>query len=445
MALKTFAIVSLGCSRNLVDSEVIAGSLKAAGLRQRPEPRGADLCVVNTCAFIESARAESVDAIMEIAAFKREGLVKKIAVCGCLSQLHKGRLLRDLPEADLVLGTSDFPRIGALARGLGKGRRSEISPRPGLIYDENSPRSVLTPRHYAYVKISEGCSNLCSYCIISRLRGNFRSRTIGSVAREVESLAAGGLLKEVNLVGQDTTIFGADVYGRAVLQELLKSLCSVKNGVEWFRVLYTHPAHYSDRLIDTVAGEPKICKYLDLPVQHISDRILKAMNRRTTAGDIVRLVRKLRKRIPGLVLRTSIIVGFPGETDREFARLLGFLRDTRFERLGAFTYCREPGTAASRLARQVPEDVKQERYDELMRAQRRISEEANRRYLGRTVRVLIDEKAPGQDGTFLGRTAGDAPEVDGGVFVSGKGLAPGGFYDVKITDSLEYDLVGVKR
>lgn len=436
-------MVSLGCSRNLVDSEVITGSLRSAGLKAGRIEDGVDVCVVNTCAFIESARTESVDAIMEIASLKKRGQVKKLIVCGCLPQLYKGKLFKMLPEADMVVGTSDFPKIGSLLRGLSKSRRYKISSRPEYLYDDLSPRSILTPRHYAYVKISEGCSNLCSYCIIPRLRGRLRSRAIGSVVNEVQSLARSGRLKEINLVGQDTTVFGKDLYGRMALPELLRGLCGLDNSVEWIRVLYTHPAHYTDAFIETVASEYKICKYLDLPVQHISDRILKAMNRRVTRKEMISLIRKLRKRIPGLMLRTSIIVGFPRETDREFSELLDFLRETRFERLGAFMYCKETGTAAGRIKDQVAEPVKRDRFDELMRVQQKIAEAANSSYIGKTVKVLIGEKEPGGT-SFLGRTEGDAPEVDGEVFVSGRGVRTGEFCDVKITGSTEYDLAGIK-
>ncbi len=299
--MRKFAIISLGCSRNLVDSELIAGALKERGLKACDAQDGVDVCVVNTCAFIESARKESVDTIMEIAELKKSGKVKSLVVCGCLPQLYGNKLFKSLPEADLVIGTSDFPKIGQLLGRLGRKRRSDISARPGYLYDESSPRSSLTPRHYAYVKISEGCSNLCSYCIIPRLRGGFRSRAVDSVAREVAGLAKSGRLKEVNLVGQDTTLFGEDRCGRSMLPGLLKRLCDLDSGVDWIRIMYTHPAHYTDELIDTISSEEKICKYLDLPIQHINDAILKRMNRRTTKRQITDLIIKLRKRIPGLV------------------------------------------------------------------------------------------------------------------------------------------------
>lgn len=443
MKMKKFAIISLGCSRNLVDAEGMAGELKKAGLKASDPDGGVDVCVVNTCAFIESARRESVDAIMELAALKRDGRIKRLVVSGCLPQLYKDRLFKALPEADLILGTSDFPKIGKLLASSGHRRRADVSSRPDYLYNEKSPRSSLTPRHYAYVKVSEGCSNLCTYCIIPRLRGVFRSRPIESVVNEVRSLARGGALKEVNLVGQDTTLFGEDRYGKKTLPDLLRRLCDLDNGVEWIRILYTHPAHYTDELIDTIRSEEKVCRYLDLPIQHINDGILKRMNRRVTKRQIAGLIEKLRTRLPGLVLRTSIIVGFPGETDREFRELLGFLRSVRFEKLGAFIYCRETGTKAARSPGQVPEAVKSERLDELMRQQQEISLRINKTSVGKTVRVLIDEREEGQKGVFVGRTQGDAPEVDGSVYVTGRNIRTGEFRDVRIEDAFEYDLAGV--
>ena len=359
-------MISLGCPRNLVDSEIMLGSLKNGGFEIAEVDEGVDVCVVNTCSFIGSAKQESIDMILEAAELKKEGRIGKLVVSGCLSQSAKGELLEEIPEIDLVLGTSDYPRIGSLVAGLGDKRIAAVSDKLTYLYDEDSPRFALTPSHYAYVKISEGCSNRCSYCIISNLRGDFRSRAIESITEEIERFSSNGLLKEVNLIGQDTTLFGLDRYGSEAFSLLLKRICAMKNSVKWVRVLYTHPAHYSDDLISTIAGEEKICKYLDLPIQHISDRILKAMNRRMTKSELIGLIRKLRKNIKGLALRTSIIVGFPGETESDFKELLDFVRETRFERLGAFIYSREAGTRAAGFKGQVPEDIKEARLGELM-------------------------------------------------------------------------------
>lgn len=436
-------IISLGCPRNLVDSEVMLGSLKRSGFEIADIEDGVDICLVNTCSFVESARAESIDTILQAAQLKKEGRIKLLAVCGCLSQLRRSRLLKDIPEIDLIVGTSDFPKIAALLKSLGNKKKvSAVSKELNYLYDERSPRFLLTPRHYAYVKISEGCSNFCSYCIISDLRGQFRSRPIKSIIKEVKALAGGSTLKEINLIGQDTTLFGADRCGRSTFPELLKKICAMKNSVKWVRILYTHPAHYMASLISTIRDEKRICKYLDLPIQHISDRVLKRMNRHTRKKDIIKLIDTLRNKIRGLALRTSIIVGFPGESDEDFKELLGFIQKVRFDRLGVFIYSRENGTRAARFASQVPEKVKNERFNELMKAQQKISSDINRRFLGNAVQVLIDERIDGEENKFLGRTEGDAPEVDGSVYVTGKNIKVGEFCNVKITDTLEYDLVG---
>jgi len=449
--MPTVGILSLGCPRNLLDSEIIAGSLKKSGFKIIAAEDDPDICVINTCAFIESAREESVDAIVEAAQLKKEGRIKKLVICGCLTQLYKGKLVKELKEADLLLGTSDIPKIAGLMKGLSSrsrlndNKRLEVSSRLDYLYDEKSPRLAMTPPHYAYVKISEGCSNFCSYCIISRLRGAFRSRELASVVEEVRRLSRGGRLKEINLIGQDTTLFGIDRYGRPELPRLLRKICAVKNSVRWIRILYTHPAHYSGELIRTIRGEPKICKYLDIPVQHISDSVLKRMNRQTAKREIEDLIGKLRREIPGVALRTSVIVGFPGETEKDFNELLNFLSRARFERLGAFIYSREEGTKAARFAKQVPERIKKERFDGVMKTQKEISSEINRAYIGKAVDVLIDERVEGERSKAMGRTERDAPEIDGAVYVSGRNLKVGEFCRVKITGAMEYDLVGEAR
>jgi len=440
--MKTACIISLGCARNLVDSEVLTGSLKECGFKILPEGEDADLYVINTCSFIENARKESVDTILEVSGMKKEGKTRHIVVTGCLPQLYKDGIGKALPEVDLFLGTSDFHRIKDFLNDINAGNQEkEISCDPNFLYDENSPRFLLTPRHYAYIKISEGCSNFCSYCIISDLRGTFRSRTIESIEKEYKELSSGTLLKEINLIGQDTTLYGIDRYGKLKLPELLKRLDKIESSVRWIRLLYTHPAHYSDELIKAIKSSRKICGYLDIPIQHISDKILKAMNRHTSKKDVISLVGKLRKNIPGVALRTSIIVGFPGETEKDFSELLDFLREARFERLGAFTYSREEGTKAASLKGHVNEKVKKERLDRLMKLQRSISEETNAGYIGKVIKVLVDEKG-GEEGLYIGRSEHDAPEVDGSVYIKGRGIKVGGFCDVKITSSSDYDLAG---
>ena len=382
--MKKAAIISLGCPRNLNDSEVMLGYLHRAGFKiTQPEGRP-DILVINTCAFIGAARTESSEAISEALKLKREGKLKKVVVCGCFPQMYGKRPGVLFEGVDLVLGTSDVPKIGRyLNEVLSTGTsRFLVSKKLDYIYSDNSPRALMTPPHYAFVKISEGCSNLCSYCVIPKLRGRFRSRSIPSILKEVRALSEDGRLKEINLIGQDTTLFGVDRYRGVRFPELLRGLCRQKNSVRWIRVLYTHPAHYSDDLISVIREEEKICKYLDLPIQHINDKVLKSMNRKTTAKAIKALIEKLRRLIPGISLRTSIIVGFPGESQKDFKELVSFVKETRFEKLGAFIYSREEGTKAASFKGQVPESVKASRLDELMRLQREISTDMNRSFLG---------------------------------------------------------------
>jgi len=438
-------IISLGCPRNLVDSEVMLGSLKKEGYAISDEVGdGVDIFIVNTCSFLKSAREESVETILQAAGLKKAGKIKYLVVAGCLSQAYGGKLLKDLPEVDALVGTGDFSKIGAIVKNKPVLEKFPIPAwtrsSPTFLYDDKSPRLCLTPPHYAYIKISEGCDNLCSYCIISRLRGRFRSRSINSVIKEVKNISRAGRLRELDLIGQDTTLFGKDLYGKSVFPELLKGLAGLETSVKWIRILYTHPAHYTDEFIAVMRGEPKLCKYLDLPIQHISDKILKKMNRHTTKKELIALIEKLRRNIPGVALRTSVIVGFPGETEDDFKELLGFLGRTRFERLGAFVYSREEGSKASKFKGQLSDSVKNARFDEVMKCQQRISADTNSSFLGRSLKVLVDEKL--EEGKYFGRTEFDSPEVDGGVYVTGKDLKVGEFYTVKITDTLEYDLVG---
>lgn len=440
----TVGIISLGCPRNLVDSEIILGSLKKDGFEICDSlDGGVDVGIINTCAFVQTAREESVDTILQAIQLKKEGRIGYLVVCGCLPQLYKEKLLEELSKIDLVVGTNDFFKISRLIKGLKfKKERAIVSDNLNYLYNEDSPRFALTPRHYAYVKISEGCSNFCSYCIISDLRGKSRSRPIESIIKEINGLSEDSSLREINLIGQDTTFFGRDRFGKPEFAELLREICKLENSIRWVRILYTHPAHYTSDLVRRIQEEEKVCKYLDLPIQHSSDKILRAMNRGTTRRDIIELIERLREDIPGIILRTSIIVGFPGESDKDFKELLGFLRQTRFERLGAFIYSKEDGTKAARFKNQIPEKVKVARFDELMKLGQRLSSEINKAFLGEEVEVLIDEEVEGEKDKFLGRTKGDAPEVDGTVFITGRNLKVGGFYRAKITDTLEYDLVG---
>jgi len=436
-------LVSLGCPRNLVDSEFIVGSLRAKGHRIVDLDDAVDVAIVNTCSFIESAKEESVDVILKAADLKAKGKVRYLIVAGCLAQRYHHELANELKEVDAFVGTSDYPKIPSIVEGLRKGRKeSAVTDRLTYLPDESVRRSLLTPGHYAYLKISEGCSNRCSYCVISSLRGRFRSRTLSAILREARSLAAEAGTKELCIIGQDTTAYGIDLYGKAKLAGLLRRLSAQRGGVRWIRLLYTHPAHFGDSLIDAIANEEKVCKYVDLPVQHSSDAILRRMNRKAGADQVRRLIEKLRRRVEGLAIRTSVIVGFPGETERDFEGLLTFMRDVKFERLGAFAYSREEGTRAYAFDEQIEEKVKRERLERVMRLQQSISEEVNRAFLGKTLDVLIDEEGE-EAGVFLGRTQADAPEVDGIVYVKGGALKPGDLRRVRIVDTLEYDLVGI--
>jgi ribosomal protein S12 methylthiotransferase len=437
------ALISLGCARNLVDSEIILGTLKKSGCKISSSPSGADIAIVNTCSFIEDAKKESIEVILDLIELKNRKKLKRILVAGCLPQRYGEELKAELKEVDGFIGVDAVNGLPALIKRLALGRKSDIIlPEPRYLYDDKSPRLCLTPRHYAYVKISEGCSHKCSFCIIPAIRGRHRSRTIGSVVRESRSLIERGV-KELNVIGQDTTIYGKDIYGGYSLAGLLRRLSRIK-GANWIRLLYGHPEHFTDELISVISEEDNICKYIDIPIQHINGRILKAMGRSASGANIRKLIRRIRNRIPGVVLRTSVIVGFPGESGKEFRELKDFVKETRFERLGAFRYSREEGTRAALMKGQVPEDIKSSRLDEIMRLQRGISAENNMNMVGRELDVLIDEPDPADKGMFLGRSYMDAPEIDGTVFVKGSGIKVGDMAKVRIVDGYEYDLVGEK-
>ncbi|KPK39858.1 MAG: ribosomal protein S12 methylthiotransferase RimO, partial [Omnitrophica WOR_2 bacterium SM23_29] len=339
------SILSLGCARNLVDSEVMLGILKAAGYKIADGLDGADVAIINTCSFIDDAKRESIDVILDAIELKNKKKIKRILVTGCLPQRYKERLKLELKEIDGFIGVNGFEKLPQIIKALTEGESiTDIRPVPEYLYDDKTPRILLTPKHYAYVKISEGCSHKCSFCVIPELRGPHRSRRINSVLKETEDLVASGA-REINLIGQDTTLYGMDLYKRVALAELLKKLVKIKNA-KWIRLLYAHPAHFTDDLIEIVRSESVICKYIDLPIQHINDRILKLMRRGTSKKLILRLLEKLRMVIPNLAIRTSKIVGFPGETEAEFRELVQFMKDSKFERLGAFIYSREEDSPA---------------------------------------------------------------------------------------------------
>jgi len=425
----------------MVDSEVLLGLIEKKGCRITESPEEADVAIVNTCGFIQDAKEESIDAVLRLIELKKEGKIGKVVVAGCLSQRYPGELLDEMPEIDGVFGTSDIARIPDMIEGAGlRGRVREVSGDPAFLYDHRDARRLLTPPHFAYVKIQEGCSNRCSYCVIPDLKGPRRSREPVSVAEEVRRLKEERDVKEVVLIGQDTSSFGLDRGVPLGLPALLRELDPMMDG-RWIRLLYTHPAHFTDELIETIARSANICRYVDLPIQHANDGILKKMNRRVTKDAVRRLIDAIRSGIDGVTLRTSIIVGFPGEGDAEFAELMEFLRDVKFDRLGAFVYSREEGTPAAGFEDQVPESVKKARFDEVMGQQQKISAENNIGLIGRKIRVLIEESGP-EDGSFAGRGEMDAPEVDGVIYLKGDGAKPGDFVEARVTGAMEYDLMG---
>jgi ribosomal protein S12 methylthiotransferase len=428
-------MVSLGCPKNQVDAEQMLGALAGSGFEITSEQSEADVIVVNTCGFIESAKEESIEAILDAAKMKKQGKCAKLIVAGCLAQRYKDELLKELPEADAVIGTAEISRISEICEAAltGKEHILKVSG-PAMVY--GLPRVSTTPRHYRYLKIAEGCSNRCSYCAIPIIRGNFTSRPYESILDEARMLADEGA-KELVLLAQDSTGYRD---GEADLPLLLKSLTRVP-GIEWVRLMYAYPGRISAELMTVMADEEKICKYLDIPVQHFDDKVLKAMNRRGTSEDIRKTIEQLRKRVPGIALRTSLIVGFPGETEAAFKRLLAFVKEAEFEHLGVFTYSPEEGTAAYDLDAQshVPAEIAAERLDRIMKAQAKISLKKNRALIGSHQRVLIDGM---EDMALIGRLSTQAPEIDGAIYLSETEAEPGEFVEATITDAREYDLTG---
>ena len=405
-------IVSLGCPRNLVDSESILGRLRFKG-HPIVDIEKADVAIVNTCGFIEDSKEESIDVILDLVELKKAGRLKKIIVYGCLAQRYKDTLQKELPEVDAFVGRVSL--------------------------NHELKRFPLTPRHYAYLKICEGCINNCSFCVIPSIKGRFTSLDAAAIIKKVLDYDK-NKISELNIIGQDITGYGLDLCGSPKLEELLGKIIKSARHIGWVRLLYLYPSRITEELLYLIKDSPRICKYIDLPVQHINNRILKLMHRNMKKSDILKLIEKIRKIIPQVALRTSVIVGFPSETDKEFRELLNFIKEASFERLGAFIYSREEGTAAFDFNGQIAQKVKKERFSAVMSLQQDISRKVNERFMNRIMDVLIDEK---KSGSFLGRTQYDAAEVDGLVYVrSRRQLKPGDFVKVRITDTLEYDLVG---
>ncbi|MCZ8512297.1 30S ribosomal protein S12 methylthiotransferase RimO [Paenibacillus filicis] len=432
-------VVTLGCEKNLVDSEIMSGLIHERGYSLVDDKEEATVIIVNTCGFIDAAKEESVNTILDLAELKQTASLKALIVSGCLTQRYKKELMNEMPEIDGIVGTGDFDKINDIIDEALVGKRPALVGNPVFNYEQKLPRRVATPRYTAYVKIAEGCDNACTFCSIPIMRGKFRSRSIESIIGEVEQLAAQGV-KEISLIAQDSTNYGTDLYDGFMLPALLNKVSEVE-GIEWVRLHYAYPGFFTDELIDVIATNPKVCKYIDMPLQHSEDSILKRMRRPGRQRDSRELIRKIRERIPGVSLRTSLIVGFPGETEEDFENLKAFIRDVQFDRLGVFTYSQEEDTPASRLPDQIADDVKEYRQNVLMEVQREISNERGGSRIGQVLDVLI-ERYDGRNDVYVGRTQFDAPEIDGEVFVGGADLQIGQLAKVRITHSFEFDLSG---
>ena len=433
--------ISLGCDKNLADYEEMLGLLTARGHEIVDDETQADAIVINTCCFIKDAKEESVETILEMAEYKKTGSCHALVVTGCMAQRYQKEIIEEVPEVDAVLGTTSYGDIVKALEEAVAGNHFEEFRDIDYLPDTGSKRVLTTGGHFGYLKIAEGCDKHCTYCIIPKLRGKFRSVPMERLIAQAEDMAEQGV-KELILVAQETTVYGKDLYGKKSLHILLKKLCEIK-GIRWIRVLYCYPEEIYDELIETIRDEKKICHYLDIPIQHASDRILKRMGRRTSKQELIDIVGKLRKEIPDIVLRTTLITGFPGETEEDHEELKEFVDEMEFDRLGVFTYSPEENTPAAEMADQVPEEVKEERRDELMELQQEISYDKGQDRIGQELLVMIEGKVA-DESAYIGRTYGDAPKVDGYIFVqTGELLMTGDFAKVRVTGALEYDLIGV--
>ncbi len=433
--------ISLGCDKNLADSEEMLGLLTAGGHEITDDETQADAIVINTCCFIKDAKEESVETILEMAEYKKTGSCHALIVTGCMAQRYQKEIIEEVPEVDAVLGTTSYGDIVKAREEAVAGNHFEEFRDIDYLPDTGSKRVLTTGGHFGYLKIAEGCDKHCTYCIIPKLRGKFRSVPMERLIAQAEDMAEQGV-KELILVAQETTVYGKDLYGKKSLHILLKKLCEIR-GIRWIRILYCYPEEIYDELIETIRDEKKICHYLDIPIQHASDHILKRMGRRTSKQELIDIVGKLRKEIPDIVLRTTLITGFPGETEEDHEELKEFVDEMEFDRLGVFTYSPEENTPAAEMADQVPEEVKEERRDELMELQQEISYDRGQDRIGQELLVMIEGKVA-DESAYIGRTYGDAPKVDGYIFVqTGELLMTGDFAKVRVTGALEYDLIGV--
>lgn len=432
--------ISLGCDKNLVDSEVMLGLLDKKGYQIVDSEEDADIIVVNTCCFIHDAKEESIQTILEMAEYKKEGKLKALIVTGCLAQRYQQEIIDEIPEVDALLGTTSYDHIVEAVEEALAGNGHVVLEDVDALPDVKEKRLVTTGGHYAYMKIAEGCDKHCTYCIIPKLRGNYRSVPMEKLLAEAKDLADQGV-KELILVAQETTVYGKDLYGEKSLHKLLRELCKI-SGIQWIRILYCYPEEIYDELIQTIKEENKVCHYLDLPIQHASDAVLKRMGRRTSKAQLVEIIEKLRKEIPDISLRTTLITGFPGETQEQHEELKDFVDEMEFDRLGVFTYSPEEDTPAATMTEQIPEEVKEERQAELMELQQEIAFDLAEDMVGREVLVMIEGKVADEN-AYVGRTYKDAPNVDGLIFINtDEELMSGDFARVRVTGALEYDLIG---
>lgn len=433
--------VSLGCDKNLVDSEFMLGIAQKAGYQPVSQEEDADIIVINTCCFIHDAKEESIETILEMASYKENGKCKLLVITGCLAQRYHEEIRTELPEVDVILGSANIDDIvAAIEEGLLKKPVTMMKDLSWLPDLSNVDRVITTGDYLAYLKIAEGCNKRCTYCIIPSIRGNYRSIPMEHLIKEAEKLAENGI-RELVLVAQETTVYGKDIYGKKMLPKLLRGLCAI-DGIRWIRILYCYPEEITDELIEVMAEEEKICKYLDMPIQHSEDAMLKAMGRRTNKAELIETIQKLRERIPEITLRTTLISGFPGETEEEHQAMIKFVDTMEFDRLGVFTYSPEEGTKAAEMEGQIEESVKVRRRDEIMELQQEISYDKNQHMIGKVIPVCVEGYLFEED-IYVGRSEKDAPKVDGSVFLrSPEEIISGTFVNVRITDANEYDLIG---
>ena len=438
------SFVSLGCDKNLIDSEIMLGLIDEDGYTITYDDSEADIIIINSCGFIMDANQEAIDKVLEMADYKKEGHCKALIVTGCMAQRYKDEIFEALPEVDAVVGTGDFESIGDVIKRLLEGEKQVklVTNKEHLLNPDNSYKRIITTTGgFSYLKIAEGCDNHCTYCTIPSLRGHYRSRTIDSLVKEAEILASKGV-RELILIAQDTSLYGSDIYGKKSLPELLRKLSQIED-IKWLRILYCYPENITDELIDEMASNPKVLHYLDMPIQHSEDRILKLMGRRSTNAGLKKIIGKMREKMPDMCIRTTLITGFPSETQDEFKAQCDFIKEVKFDRLGVFTYSPEDGTPAARMDNQIDEDVKAERKDYLLLVQKGVSANICQQYVGKILEVIVEGKIEDDDNVYCGRSYRDCYEIDGFVFFKSEGeLLAGDFYKIKITEAGDYDLIG---